>query len=144
MTSTLRQQLQSSGWQERTLPGFIQTAGPLWTLREPDGWTYGMLFDHQHLNPAARVHGGALMTLLDHAMSTTAWEACGRTPCVTLQMDTQFVGAVSAGQFAQARARVTHQTRGMVFLQGSIEVDGSPVVLAQAILKILATHSPAR
>ena len=60
-----------------------------------------MLFDQQHLNPAARVHGGALMTLLDHAISSTAWEACDRQPCVTVQMDTQFLGAVEAGQFAQ-------------------------------------------
>ncbi|MFN3438701.1 MAG: PaaI family thioesterase [Acidovorax sp.] len=140
MTTALRHQLQSVGWQERTLPGFIQTAGPLWTRRESDGWAYGMLFDQQHLNPAARVHGGALMTLLDHAISSTAWEACDRQPCVTVQMDTQFLGAVEAGQFAQARASISHRTRGTVFLRGSIDVDGTPVLMAQAILKVLSNH----
>lgn len=144
MTTTLVQRLQSEGWRERSLQGFIETAGPLWTLRESDGWAYGMVFGPQHLNPAARVHGGALMTLMDHAISTTAWEASDRRPCVTLQMDTQFVGAVTAGQFAQARARVSHKTRSMVFLQGTIEVDGSPAVLAQAILKILPADQATR
>lgn len=129
---------ESAGWKQRSLPGFIETAGPLWTRREATGWAYGFVCEARHLNPAQRVHGGALMTLLDHAISSVAWEATGRKPCVTLQLDNQFLAAVEAGQFAEARAVVTHQTGGLVFMRGSVTVGECQVLAAQAILKILS------
>ncbi|WP_137920684.1 PaaI family thioesterase [Hydrogenophaga sp. 2FB] len=134
-----RIRLEATNWTVRTLKGFIEQAGPLWTRREDGGWAYGLLCDATHLNPAARMHGGALVTLLDHAISTVAWEACERAPCVTLQLDTQFLGAVREGEFAEARAGVSHKTGGLVFMRGAVTVDGQPVLMAQAILKVLPT-----
>lgn len=138
MNDNTRTQLESTGWTLRSLKGFIELAGPLWTRREDGGWAYGLLCEAQHLNPAARVHGGALVTVLDHAISSVAWEACDRAPCVTLQLDTQFLGAVREGQFAEARALVSHRTGNLVFMRGSVQVDGQPVLMAQAILKVLS------
>ncbi len=134
-----RQRLEAAHWTQRTLKGFIEQAGPWSTRREDGGWAYGLLCDATHLNPAARMHGGALVTLLDHAISTVAWEACDRAPCVTLQLDTQFLGAVREGQFAEARASVSHKTGSLVFMRGAVTVDGEPVLMAQAILKVLPT-----
>lgn len=134
-----RMRLEAANWTVRTLKGFIEQAGPLWTRREESGWAYGLLCEATHLNPAARMHGGALVTLLDHAISTVAWEACDRTPCVTLQLDTQFLGAVREGQFAEARASVSHKSGSLVFMRGTVTVDGQPVLMAQAILKVLPT-----
>jgi uncharacterized protein (TIGR00369 family) len=138
MNDNTRAYLESTGWTLRSLKGFIEVAGPLWTRREDGGWAYGLLCEAQHLNPAARVHGGALVTVLDHAISSVAWEACDRAPCVTLQLDTQFLGAVREGQFAEARALVSHRTGNLVFMRGSVQVDGQPVLMAQAILKVLS------
>ncbi len=126
---------EASGWKLRSLPGFVGRAGPLWTRREGEGWAYGIQMESAHLNPAGIAHGGALLTLVDHAISTVAWEASGRVPCVTLQLDSQFLTAVRQGQFAQARASVVHRTHQMFFLQGSVAVDGQRVLLAQAIVK---------
>ena len=134
-----RLRLEAANWTERTLKGFIEQAGPLWTRREDGAWAYGLLCDTTHLNPAARMHGGARVTLLDHAISTVAWEACERAPCVTLQLDTQFLGAVREGQFAEARASVSHKTGSLVFMRGTVTVDGQAVLMAQAILKVLPT-----
>ncbi len=132
------QTLSATGWKPRMLPGFIETAGPLWTRQEADGWAYGFLCEARHLNPANRVHGGALMTLLDHAISAVAWECSGRKACVTLQMDTQFFAAVEEGQFVEARAEVTHKTRNLLFMTGFLSVENQRVLKAQAILKVLA------
>ena len=136
--SDLITHLEAQHWKPRELAGFIGTAGPLWTRREDAGWAYGLLCDARHLNPAGRVHGGALVALLDHAISAVAWEACERTPCVTLQMDTHFQGAVREGQFIVARATVGHRTGSLVFMQGQVSGDDGPVLTAQAILKVLA------
>lgn len=124
-------------WTRRdNLPGFIGLVGPIWTKRESDTWAYAILAGKDHLNPASVVHGGMLMTLLDHAISSVAWEACGRLPCLTLQLDTHFVDSVRAGQLAEARAHVTRRTSTLLFMQGEVSVEGRVALSAQALMKI--------
>lgn len=132
-------QLSSEGWKQRDLPGFMGTAGPLWTRKEGHTWAYGLLVQAPHLNPAGSAHGGALMTLVDHAVSAVAWEICQRKPCVTLQMDCHFYAAVQPGQFTEVRAKVTHQTGSLVFASAIVTVKGEPVFTCQAILKKLSS-----
>ena len=129
--------LPSQGWTPHSLPGFMGLAGPLWTRREDAAWVYGLQVQRQHLNPAGRLHGGALLTLMDHALSTIAWEAVQRMPCLTLQLDSQFLDSVGEGAFVVVRGKVTQRTRGLVFLQGSATVEEAPVLQAQAIMKVL-------
>ncbi|WP_051463555.1 PaaI family thioesterase [Acidovorax sp. JHL-3] len=126
-------------WQVRAIRGFIAHAGPLWARREGDGWAYGFAMGPQHLNPAGVVHGGALLALVDHAMSTVAWEAAGRVPCVTLQLDSHFAAPVLPGQFVEARAQVAKRTGSLVFMRGELRVDDSLVLGAQALMKPLMT-----
>jgi acyl-coenzyme A thioesterase PaaI-like protein len=84
-----------------------------------------------------------LTTLIDHVLSTVAWEACDRMPCVTVQLDTHFMAEVRAGQFAQARANITARTSSLVFMEGLVQVDDRPVLAARAIMKVLRP-APAR
>lgn len=129
--------LQDQGWKCRQLDGFMGQSGPLWTRRESDGWLYGLLAEDRHLNPAGVVHGGALATLIDHVISTVAWAACDRAPCVTVQLDTHFLAGVRAGDFALARASITARTGSLVFVDGLVEVEGRAVLTARGVMKIL-------
>lgn len=133
--------LLAAGWKARSTgaaaAGFMQHAGPLLSRREPEGWAYALLVDDRHLNPAGVVHGGALVTLVDHALSLIAWEAVERQSCLTLQLDTQFIGPVVTGSLVEARGRVVRRTAGLVFMRGGLTVAGREVVAAQAILKIV-------
>ncbi|KQO15166.1 phenylacetic acid degradation protein [Acidovorax sp. Leaf76] len=125
------------GWKARSLTGFIQHAGPLWALREEHGWAYGLAVGPQHSNPAGSAHGGALLTLMDHTLSTVAWEACDRTACVTLQLDSHFVSPVRPGQFVEARAAVLQRTGSLVFMRGELRAGESLVLTAHALMKAL-------
>lgn len=136
-TTTTSESLQQQGWRPRTLPGFAGQVGPLWTRKEASGWAYGILAAPEHLNPAGLVHGGLLMTLLDHALSAIAWEAIGRRTCVTVQMDTQFVSSAGNGQFLEARGRVVRATSSLVFMQGQISVGAAEIIQGSALLKVL-------
>jgi acyl-coenzyme A thioesterase PaaI-like protein len=82
-------------------------------------------------------HAGPLLTLVDHAMSTVAWEAAGRVPCVTLQLDSHFAAPVLAGQFVEARAQVARRTGSLIFMRGDLRVSDSLVLSAQALMKPL-------
>ena len=127
----------ASGWKPRTLDGFIGTVGPLWTRKEPEGWAYGFVPTARHTNPAGIVHGGLLMTLIDHALSAIAWEEASRRACVTIQIDVRFLNAVRPPAFIEARGVVVRRTATLSFAEGRLSVSGTVVVTASAILKIV-------
>lgn len=124
------------GWKARDLPGFFGSIGPIWTKKEADLWAYGVLATAAHVNPAGVVHGGMLATLLDHTLSTIAWEASGRKPCVTVSLDVHFLVPARPGEFVEARGRITRQTKSIAFAQGQVTVGERMVASASAILKI--------
>ena len=126
-----------AGWRQHALKGFVQLVGPLWSRRDEDEWKYGFLTEAKHANPAGVVHGGLLATLMDHALSAIAWEAAGRLPCVTVQLDTHFLAPVQPGSFIVARGRITRRSSSLVFMQGALSVEKHEVVTANAILKIV-------
>jgi len=136
-TTTTPDGLQAQGWRPRSLPGFAGLVGPLWTRKEESAWAYGVLAGPEHLNPAGLVHGGLLMSLMDHALSAIAWEAVGRRACVTVQMDTQFLRGARAGDFLLARGHVTRATSRLVFMSGTASVGDQQILAASALLKVL-------
>lgn len=125
----------ADGWKERRVPGLLGLVGPLWTRREDTGWAYGLLARDELTNPAGLVHGGLVTTLADHALSAIAWEATGRQPCVTVQMDTHFLGAARPGDFLEARARVARQGGSLLFLEGAVAAGGEEIALVAGVWK---------
>jgi uncharacterized protein (TIGR00369 family) len=131
----------TDGWKQRESKGFMANLGPLWSRREGDEWAYGVIADDTHVNVTGVIHGGMLVSLADQAMSMVVWEAMERTPCVTIQLDTQFLSAARPGDFIQARSRVIRKTRSLVFVQGTLEVDGEAVLAATGIWKAMAPRA---
>ena len=127
----------TSGWKPRALDGFIGSVGPLWTRKEAEAWAYAFVATSQHTNPAGIVHGGLLMTLIDHALSAIAWEDADRRPCVTIQIDVRFLDAVRPPALIEARGRVVRRTATLSFTEGQLTVGANVVVTASALLKIL-------
>ncbi|WP_435481307.1 PaaI family thioesterase [Variovorax sp. RT4R15] len=102
-------------------------------------WAYGILPCAQHLNPAGVVHGGLLMSLIDHVLSAIAWEAVGRRICVTIQMETKLLSAARENHFLKATGHVTHATGSLVFVDGEIHSGENAVLRASALLKIMSS-----
>lgn len=147
-TQEMQTGLLSQGWKQvKSAGAFMDLVGPLWARREREGegegvgaaWRYGLLLTPRHLNPAGVVHGGLLETLMDHALSAIAWEAAGRVPCVSVQLDSHFLSAARAGEFIEASGLVVHRSQSMVFLRGGLCVAERQVMAAQALMKIQKT-----
>ena len=137
-THSAEEALQNAGWRTLSPKGFAGLVGPLWARRETDGaLALGILTGEGHVNPGGFVHGGLIATLLDHVISTAAWEAANRVPCVTVQLDTKYLSAVAAGSFLEARASVLRKTRELVFTQGELRVGHDMVATGTAVLKIV-------
>lgn len=126
-----------TAWREHYPSGLMATLGPLLSRREGDGWMYGLQLDERHLNQAGIVHGGTITTLLDHALSTIAWQHAGKTACVTVQLNTSFLRGAQPGQLLTARGTVTHSSGSMLFLDGTLHADEQLIATAQAVMKRL-------
>ena len=125
-------------WREHLPPGLMTTLGPLLSRREACGWAYALQLDDRHLNQAGIVHGGTLTALLDHALSTLAWEHAGKTACVTVHLSTSFLQAARPGQLLVARGGITQSGGSLLFLDGSLQADDTLVATAQAVMKRLS------
>jgi len=117
--------------------GFPTLVGPFWAKREGQGWAYGFLAEPRHGNAHGMIHGGMLVTFLDQILGMTSWEAAGRAPVVTIQLNTHFVAAARAGEFLEARGEAVRATKSVVFVRGEITTGGRVVATADGVWKRL-------
>ncbi len=129
-----------SPWREHQPPGLMTALGPLLSRREGDSWAYGLRLDSRHLNQAGIVHGGTVTALLDHALSTIAWEHSGKVACVTVQLNTSFLRTAKPGELLSARGSVTHSSGSMLFLDGTLRADDTLIATGQAVMKRLTVR----
>lgn len=133
--------LLAEGWKPLRDPGpYLSMAGTLWRHRSPTATLYGFLADACHRNAAGAVHGGLLVTLLDQIVSIASWEASGRQPVVTVQLDTQFIGQVQPGDWIVGDARINRVTGSLVFVTGELRVGDTCVASAQGLMKRLRVN----
>jgi uncharacterized protein (TIGR00369 family) len=129
--------LAAAGWKAMPAEDYPALIGPFLARREGDGWRYGFVAEQRHLNKGGVVHGGMLVSFADDALGATVFEAVGRQPVTTVQLNTQFIAPVRLGELAEMRAEVLRRTRTVVFVRGVLEVGGRAVVHADGVWKIL-------
>jgi acyl-coenzyme A thioesterase PaaI-like protein len=127
----------AEGW--RALPGAALPSGMglPWAKRHDGHWRYGLLTTQDHANPRGAVHGGVLMTFVDHGLSMLVWEASSRSPCATIQLNGHFVDAVRPGEFVELAGDVVRRGRALVFVRGLLRVAGREVLAADGIWRVL-------
>lgn len=125
------------GWALLPAHGFSSLVGPMWTRQTESGRRLGFVAEARHENSQGAVHGGMLMTFADHAIGLGAWEAAGRRPCVTMQLDTQFVAAVRRGDFVECRPHLIRLGRSVIFMRADMTVSDRCVLTANGIWKII-------
>jgi uncharacterized protein (TIGR00369 family) len=132
-------------------PGYTETplwdpfeafVGPLFDRREAraDGTqelSMAFYVDERHLNGRDVVHGGMLMTFADAVLGSAAWNATGRTPCVTLSMQTSFLGPARMGDLVECKPEITRKARSVIFVRGTFTVAGNPIMTAASLWKVL-------
>lgn len=126
-----------SSWREHKLGGLMDAVGPLLSKKIDGSWQYGLMAGERHLNAAGLVHGGAITTLLDQALSALAWRHAGKTPCVTVQLNSSFLDGARRGELLIATGNVVRATRSMIFMVGEVRVEEYIIATCQGIFKIV-------
>jgi acyl-coenzyme A thioesterase PaaI-like protein len=127
----------AAGWEEHKDDGFIGYVGPMWMRRDGDRTRFAILTEDKHRNRRGIVQGGLVATLADRAMGLTAWEANGRRPQATIQLDIQYIGAARIGDFIEVDCEVVRLTRSLVFMRSRLTVAGEVVATANGVWKLL-------
>ena len=133
-----------AGWTRRELKGIPASLGALWTQRDQDGWHYAVQLDESHANAQGFIHGGVLMTFMDHGLSLLVWEAAGRAMSSTIHLDCHFLRAVRPPAFIELHGQILRQGRRLAFARGALRADGQDVMEATGVWSIApSSHSPA-
>ncbi len=129
--------LAAAGWKPMPAEDYPALIGPFLARREGDGWRYAFVAEQRHLNKGGVVHGGMLVSFADDALGGTVFEAVGRQPVTTVQLNTQFISPARLGELVEMRAEVLRRTRTVVFVRGVLEAGERTVVHADGVWKIL-------
>jgi len=133
----------AEGWKIHrgsTEAGFTGLIGPLWARQEAGGWAYAFAAEVRHTNRSGVLHGGMLMSFIDHALGLMVWEAVDRRNCTTVGLNHQFVAPARPGDWLEARGRVIRRTRSLVFVQGGITCGDREILVADGIWKIIGEN----
>ena len=109
--------------------------GPFY-FRELEGGGRECMFTptERHNNNGGNTHGGALMTFADYALfAHTAHVRTG--PYVTVQFESQFIGAGVAGIPLYSRGEIIRTTRDLIFVRGVLTQNEKPILSYSGIIK---------
>ena len=126
-----------AGWTRKAMKGLPGAIDALWTKRDESGFRYAIQLDASHCNAQGMVHGGVLMTFVDHALSLMIWEASCRAMCSTVHLDSHFLKAVRAPAFVELDGKILKQGKNTAFLRGTLRVDGVDVMEATGVWSIV-------
>ncbi|MDA1099377.1 MAG: PaaI family thioesterase [Proteobacteria bacterium] len=116
---------------------YYGTVGPLFLRNLGNKIEFGFRCGEKHVNAASICHGGMLFTLMDIELGFNANVETGIPGfLVTVNMTSDFLAPVMAGQWVEAHGDVVKQTRSLVFAEGRLLADGEVVLRANAVLKV--------
>lgn len=126
---------------------FIAVNGPFYLRHDGHRVQLGFRVEPRHTNPMGICHGGMMASFCDMLLPLVAHRQVpeiGRRflPTISLQMD--YLAPSATGAWVQGEAQVLRTTRSMVFAQGLVTADGTPVVRVSGILKIGAEFAGAQ
>jgi len=129
------------------LPGFVPTplidpfeiyVGPIFDRRADKGAKeYAIRTDARHMNRRGVMHGGMCMTLADMTLGQAVWDATDKAPCVTLNMQTNFLKPVVEGDIVRVVPQLIRRTRALVFMRGDFAVEDEIVFAVSSVWKLL-------
>ena len=119
--------------------GFIAVNGPLYLYHQGDDVRLGFRVEPRHCNPMGICHGGMMASFCDMLLPLTAHRkapAIGQRFLPTINLQVDYLAAAHQGAWVEGEAQVLRVTRSLVFMQGLVQADGTPVARVSGIFKV--------
>ena len=108
--------------------------GPFFHRVEDDRLEHAFFVLKRHCNSLGIVHGGMLSTFMDGVLANAVGRETGQAS-VTVHLSLDFLSMARAGDWVLGDARVTRQTKDLVFVEGHVRVGAREVMRASGIFK---------
>ena len=123
---------------------FLDTVGPLFYRKEPDGgFVVSLRVLPKHANARGGAHGGLLLTLIDVALGYRA--AFSQDPpaaLTTASVCADFAGTAKLGDWVEAHVDVQRVGNRLAFANAFLVVNGERLVRASAVFSRSAGALP--
>ena len=118
---------------------FIGANGPLYLLHRGDDVRVGFRVESRHTNPMGICHGGMMASFCDMLLPISVHRKSREVgmrflPTISLQID--YLAPAPLGAWVEGTAQVLRATRSLVFVQGLVDADGTPVARCSGVFKI--------
>jgi uncharacterized protein (TIGR00369 family) len=139
MTLTIKNDGEFKGWQFWDDDDFeSKTVGPFYFRTADDGNIVGAFrAEARHMNGHGNMHGGCIMTFADFALFAMSEHVRDDRPCVTMTLNSEFMGAASIGDLMEARGDILRDGGSVMFLRGVITANGKPCLNFSGTIKKL-------
>ena len=114
---------------------FEDYVGPLYYKQEDGQYKCAFVVNENHVNGQKGIHGGMLMTFADFALFIIAQDHLKESRAVTVSFNSEFTAVAHLGDFVQATGEVVHETRGMLFMRGTVFSDEAVLLSFSSVLK---------
>ena len=123
----------------RNQVGFSDHVGPFYVRKPLNGHTlaFGFRVGRQHINQGGVVHGGMLVTFVDHALGAMVFVGAGRRPCSTIALDCNFVAPGRLGDWVECTGEIVRATSSVMFMEGRLRAGERALLQAKGIWKVL-------
>lgn len=101
-----------------------------WKHDSPDTAKFAWYATDLHKNSAKMVHGGAVMTYLDHCMGALCYLRSGGQFAHTIQMSTQFLKPIRLNRWVHCHVRHSAGDGAIQLLEAEVSVGSRPVAKA--------------
>ncbi len=127
-----------SGYTEwRGRDAFEDHNGPFFYKETREGCACAFVVEEKHLNEGGFAHGGLLATFADYSSFMTARNCFSDGGATTVSLNTDFSSAARLGDLVESRCEVVQETKGMVFMRGTLVVGERIVVSFSCLIKKL-------
>ena len=120
---------------------FEDYIGPLFYKEEDGIYRCAFVVAGKHVNGQGGLHGGMMMSFADYALFMFARNYLAGGRAVTVTFNAEFASVALEGEFVEATGEVVHETRGMLFMRGSIFSDDRVILNFSSVLKKLRPES---
>ena len=118
-------------------PGFVALTGPVYHRGAKGAKDFAFQAGEKHGNLVGIVHGGMLVTFADRALSICAMDSADGAPCVTIEMNIQFVGAARIGDVVETTPEIVRKTSSLIFVRATLTSAEKPLAAISGIWKLL-------
>lgn len=128
---------ETDGWEKIAANNFMHLIGQVWVKAFSKQKLFGFVAEPKHLNRNKTVHGGMLVSLLDHALGQACADVTEENALLsTIQINTHFISTAKIDDHIISKAEVIEKTKSLIFVRGQCQANGKTILSGEGVFKI--------